>query len=209
MREIVYCLEPEDLLAVRALATSTVKKSWLGRLWIPVVFLGVFVGCLAISFAPDFDSMSFENLIVAAIATAFVLSFALAVCVLCYWLQERKSDGNSWGEQELESVRREFVDNPEMFADLSVTISKESITKQSSETCYSVRWPGISRVEIMPTHVFFFDTPLTAFVVPRRVFENPADFDEFVQAAVRFREAAIAAEKQPDTRIRAKDEERL
>jgi YcxB-like protein len=48
------------------------------------------------------------------------------------------------------------------------------------------RWEGVQRVAVTETHLFIFNGPMSAYIIPRRAFNLEVDFAEFTKVAQRY-----------------------
>ena len=71
---------------------------------------------------------------------------------------------------------------------LSITPEYVIISTPLSQTV--ARWRAIREVDVQREALYLFQSGLTSIIVPRRAFASEAEFQRFVEAAVRFHSAA-------------------
>lgn len=82
--------------------------------------------------------------------------------------------------------------NRGLFGRHRVTISPEAITDSSEFGNSSTAWLAVERVAMDDDYAFVYTSALTAIVVPRRAFTASGAFEEFVSAAIGYREKTVA-----------------
>jgi hypothetical protein len=75
-----------------------------------------------------------------------------------------------------------------LFESRRLKIDPEGVHVDLPQQYVLSRWPVICHVGATADHVFFYDTPTTAHIVPRRVFPDQEGFDAFVALARRLRD---------------------
>ena len=78
-----------------------------------------------------------------------------------------------------------ILQNPSTF-----TLSADGVQLSYNPTTTQTAWSGIERVAQTPTHLFLFDQPRSAFIVPRRAFASDEEFALFGDFARAHCEAA-------------------
>jgi hypothetical protein len=73
---------------------------------------------------------------------------------------------------------------------MSLEVRPEGLAVTTPTTASLTIWEGIDRIVVSDTHAFFYRSNVPTHILPRRVFADQRDFDEFVESARRYLEAA-------------------
>ena len=73
---------------------------------------------------------------------------------------------------------------------MSLEVRPEGLAVTTRTTAYLTIWEGIDRIVVSDTHAFFYLNNVAAHILPRRVFADERDFEEFVESARSYQEAA-------------------
>jgi hypothetical protein len=73
---------------------------------------------------------------------------------------------------------------------LTLEVRPEGLAVTTETTASLTIWEGIDRIEVSDTHAFFYLKKAGAQILPRRAFADERDFQEFVESARRYHEAA-------------------
>jgi hypothetical protein len=90
-------------------------------------------------------------------------------------------------------IRRYFEGNPKVFARRRLTLLPEGVRFLSPFYEALVRWPGVLRVGVTDEHLFLYTGTEECYVVPRRAFAGPRDFDAYVAQAESYLEGHTTA----------------
>lgn len=98
----------------------------------------------------------------------------------------RKWKGTVLSVRKVKQIQKEVEGNPDAHRNLELTCSPEGVTQATQTQSQTWRWAAIERLEVTPEHIFLFDTPETAIVVPRRAFESEERSNVFIDSARRW-----------------------
>jgi hypothetical protein len=73
---------------------------------------------------------------------------------------------------------------------MSLEVRPEGLAVTTPTTASLTVWEGIDRLVVSDTHAFFYRNDVATHILPRRVFADERDFDEFVASARGYLEAA-------------------
>jgi hypothetical protein len=73
---------------------------------------------------------------------------------------------------------------------MSLEVRPEGLAVTTGTTASLTIWEGIDRIVVSDTHAFFYRNNLATHILPRRVFADERDFEEFVESARSYLEAA-------------------
>jgi hypothetical protein len=73
---------------------------------------------------------------------------------------------------------------------MSLEVRPEGLAFTTGTTASLTIWEGIDRIVVSNTHAIFYLNNVAAHILPRRVFADERDFDEFVASARSYQEAA-------------------
>ena len=73
---------------------------------------------------------------------------------------------------------------------LSLEVRPEGLAVTTETTASLTIWEGIDRIAVGDAHAFFFRNNVATHILPRRVFADEGDFEEFVGSARSYLEAA-------------------
>jgi YcxB-like protein len=108
---------------------------------------------------------------------------------------------------EVEQLRGQlFAHDIAHAEDQQVQLSAEGVSVIGRLRTIVTRWAAIEVIVPTETHLFLLDSPTTAIIVPRRAFEEAADFDAFVRTALDLHRAAIDSRPRPNTGIQTREE---
>ena len=79
-----------------------------------------------------------------------------------------------------------------MFGRHRVTISPHGIAESGEFGESTTAWQAVECVVSAEEYAYVYLNALAAIIVPRRAFDSPAEFDEFVRAAQRYHETVVA-----------------
>ncbi len=91
------------------------------------------------------------------------------------------------------SVRNFFKDarNRFLIGPRRLSITADGLTIHSEGFRDYLPWSGVIDLAVTDTHVFVYNGSINAQVVPKRAFQDEQHFQEFVQLAKRYYEAAV------------------
>jgi hypothetical protein len=73
---------------------------------------------------------------------------------------------------------------------MSLEVRPEGLALTTGTTASLTTWEGIDRIVVSDTHAFFYLNNVAVHILPRRVFADERDFEEFVESARSYQEAA-------------------
>ena len=73
---------------------------------------------------------------------------------------------------------------------MSLEVRPEGLAVTTGTTASLTIWKGIDRIVVSDTHAFFYRNDVATHILPRRVFADERDFEEFVESARSYLEAA-------------------
>ena len=73
---------------------------------------------------------------------------------------------------------------------MSLEVRSEGLAVTTGTTASLTIWEGIDRIVVSDTHAFFYRNNMATHILPRRVFAEERDFEEFVESARGYLEAA-------------------
>ena len=73
---------------------------------------------------------------------------------------------------------------------MSLEVRPEGLAVTTPTTASLTLWEGIDRIVVSDTHAFFYRSNVPTHILPRRVFAEERDFEEFVESARGYLEAA-------------------
>jgi hypothetical protein len=73
---------------------------------------------------------------------------------------------------------------------MSLEVRPEGLALTTGTTASLTIWEDIDRIAVGDTHAFFYLNNVAALILPRRVFADGRDFEEFVKSARSYLEAA-------------------
>jgi hypothetical protein len=73
---------------------------------------------------------------------------------------------------------------------MSLEVRPEGLAVTTATTASLTIWEGIDRIVVSDTHAFFYLNNVAAHILPRRVFADERGFEEFVESARSYLEAA-------------------
>lgn len=73
---------------------------------------------------------------------------------------------------------------------MSLEIRPEGLVATTGTTATLTTWNGIFRIVVGDNYAFFYRNELAVYILPRRAFAQPDTFDEFVERARGYHEAA-------------------
>jgi hypothetical protein len=73
---------------------------------------------------------------------------------------------------------------------MSLEVRLEGLAVTTATTASLTTWERIDRIVVRDTHAFFYRNDVATHILPRRVFAGERDFEEFVESARSYREAA-------------------
>ena len=76
---------------------------------------------------------------------------------------------------------------------MSLEIRPEGLALTTATTASLTTWERIDRIVVRDTHAFFYGNDVATLILPRRVFAGERDFEEFVESARSYQEAAIGS----------------
>jgi hypothetical protein len=74
---------------------------------------------------------------------------------------------------------------------MSLEVRPEGLAMTTETTASLTIWESIDRIAVGDAHAFFFRNNVATHILPRRVFADERDFEEFVGTARSYLEAAI------------------
>jgi hypothetical protein len=81
---------------------------------------------------------------------------------------------------------------------MSLEVRPEGLAVTTGTTASMTIWEGIDRIVVSDTHAFFYRNDIATDILPRRVFAEERDFEEFVESARSYLEAAkLRSEAKP------------
>lgn len=72
--------------------------------------------------------------------------------------------------------------NKEFYGKCELEAGESTLTETRPSGSTSRNWTSVERVVTAPSHLFVYTSGIEAYVVPRRAFQNEADFKAFVDA---------------------------
>jgi hypothetical protein len=167
--KVEYTLTPEDCAAaMRERLQNSPGKPW----WEPYVSMAEFFLVLLIQGAM-LVALGFPWPVVAGVLLLAVLFFVL----LSPLIFKRSMAGIS---------RRARIPATSM----SLEVRPEGLAVTTPTTASLTIWEGIDRIVVSDTHALFYLNNVAAHILPRRVFADERDFEEFVASARSYLEAA-------------------
>ena len=82
--------------------------------------------------------------------------------------------------------------NPNWTGSFTLTLEAEEVIESNQYGRRGYRWRGIPRIEVSPSHIFFFIGSAFAIIIPAATFPDQELMQKFLGEAQRLREAAIA-----------------
>jgi hypothetical protein len=162
--EVEFELNPDDLAAFQAFHAKAGPAAAQGRFrsWVTILII---LGAAGLAY---FYGMLREVLfgaagVVAGVFLAFLLVFRARFTPRKQQAKRLAEDGG-W--------RR-------------LSITPEGVIQQTPIGHGTTYWNGIVHIGSTRRHVFLYNTPQTAFVVPLRAFRDDREFDDFVELARR------------------------
>jgi hypothetical protein len=73
---------------------------------------------------------------------------------------------------------------------MSLEVRPEGLAVTTETTASLTIWEGIDRIVVSDAHAFFYHKNVATHILPRRVFADERDFEEFVESARSYLEAA-------------------
>src|SRR5262249_36026251 len=73
---------------------------------------------------------------------------------------------------------------------IGLEVRPEGLAGTTENTASLTLWEGIDRIVVSDTHAFFYLNNVSAHILPRRVFAGERDFEELVESARSYQEAA-------------------
>jgi hypothetical protein len=73
---------------------------------------------------------------------------------------------------------------------ISLEARPEGLAVTTGATASLTAWEGVDRIVVSDTHAFFYVNNFAAHILPRRAFADEGGFDEFVESARSYQEAA-------------------
>jgi YcxB-like protein len=99
----------------------------------------------------------------------------------------------SWRSRSRWIVRRNLARKVDKNAKLlgwqRLALTPEALAASSEHSTTTLAWAAIEKIVITEKHALIFDSPTTAYVVPRRAFADEDEFREFVATARDYRDA--------------------
>lgn len=173
--EVTGNINEDDVIAFNdhLMRTLPGARRWMLFLWLlaPVIFgvLGVIASSL-----PGGVALGLK-------CFAFALFVLVLLPVWYRWFNRR------WIRAKLKSGR-----NTGMFGQRKMIVSPREIGCEHDHGHSVTYWSGIDRIETSPEHAFFFVSATNAFIIPKRHFNDEAEFDYFVETARAYHEEAAA-----------------
>ena len=75
-------------------------------------------------------------------------------------------------------------ENNGVVGDHCLILDEAAVCEQAGHVEIRVKWIGIHKVSVGESHAFIYYNPQTAFIVPKRAFDDESDFNEFVRDCV-------------------------
>jgi len=187
--EVEYELKPEDLIAFQRYYQSHPHRpsqqggpNPTGRLvwWLILMVAAVLLYFVASADFPLVEQLSFY--FVAVFAGAALMLFGIvAYARLMTSKRMRKVLNQGRNAEKLLGWRRFSID-------------AETARNTSDFATVAYLWKGIDQIVTTKEHAFLYFTTAIAFILPRRAFSHDQAFNDFVEAARRYRSMAGVGE---------------
>lgn len=88
-----------------------------------------------------------------------------------YWLTQR----------DIQRQLKSFASNglASFSSQKTIEFSTDTLTLRTCDEVHSFSWQKVNKVEKTDDHIFIFNDKKTVWIVPKRVFEVPAEFENF------------------------------
>jgi hypothetical protein len=175
--EITYDLTPEDLTALtwhHSTTSSTMKRYfWVGLLLPPLM-------CLLVI-------LMLEDLELSALAIPLVFAMAW---ILSYSYQRRRRV-NRYIQRLVREGRNRGTLGPH-----KMVLEERGLFDSTDVSESRTSWIGIERVEENERYIFLYKSALTAYVVPKRAFNDQRQAQQFFSVAKAFQQRAESTSNQ-------------
>ena len=155
--------EPCDLIALN---TIILRRSWLGRLGRPLFGVALAAACAAAATMTNWPG-----------GVRWPILIMPALGFLVGWLVYRPT-ARLQATLIFRSAQREGLLVPQR-----LELTQVGLQSSSADGETLTRWPAVKEVVRTDEHVFFFISSKTAFLVPRRAFRDPQEFEAFASEA--------------------------
>lgn len=81
------------------------------------------------------------------------------------------------------ATQHDYAKESGMLGKRRVSLTPQGITESGEFGESTTRWSALNKIDTTDTHAFFYNSELTAIVVPVRAFKSAEEFERFVQAA--------------------------
>jgi hypothetical protein len=189
--EIDYELTPEDVLAFHLAHADAYPARGRGRRWFS---LALALGSTALCVALD---LQLGSISIISIGAFVLLAFSLLLLLVPRRVLLRRSVNRLLAQGN--NTRR-------FLGPRHLTLAPEGLKAADGDSASFHDWAGIERLVVTDDYFFIFISTITGHVIPRRVFADEDDFQEFVRMARQYHERAAEppeiAELASDTAIR-------
>jgi hypothetical protein len=155
--------EPRDLVALN---TFIQRRSWIGRYGRPLFGLALAAACAAAATVTRWPG-----------GARWPILLMAALGFLVGWLVYRPT-ARLQAALIFRSARRDGLLVPQRLELTQIGLQSSS---PNGETL--TRWSAVKEVVRSDEHVFFFISSKTAFLMPRRAFQDPQEFEAFANDA--------------------------
>jgi hypothetical protein len=89
--------------------------------------------------------------------------------------------------------------NKDLVGDCTVSIDETSITSTTNRGDFHEFWTTVQRIEETDTYTYIFVSDVSAFIIPRRVFSTPDDYQTFRDTLTKYHDAAMESLQADET----------
>jgi len=173
--EIEFEVTEEDLIAFNKQHHARSLVKWIKRIFVlfycmsPIFFI-CWLFLLSISQWPN--SSIWPNAIV-----LIPLSVVMLIVIIY--------EGINWRRMPLLAVRNALRvgHGRSALGQHHLSISAESICIQTPAVIAEVKWYAIWKIVVTGEYAFIYNTPYSAYIIPKRAFDQPDEFESFVKQA--------------------------
>lgn len=72
-----------------------------------------------------------------------------------------------------------------------VSISPEGLEFALTGQATKLEWSAVEKLAVTPSHILFYNSPLSAFPVPKKAFPSEDEFEHFLMTARQYREQVL------------------
>ena len=175
--KVEYTLTPEDYGAAmhEYLQNSLPKPRWA-----PYVNMAASLLFLLLSSGSMLVALGFPWPVVAGVCLLNAVLFFVLLFLVPLIFKRLTAD----------FLRRARLPGMSMSMSMSLEVRPEGLAVTTGTTASLTIWEGIDRIVVSDTHAFFYRNNLATHILPRRVFADERDFEEFVESARSYLEAA-------------------